>query len=81
MDKSRIGLSRLIQFYETFNRSEGKSHRTVDWYNEVLALFLDWLKATEKPTNLGSIGEMEVREFILSLQGKSGKGNLYPAKL
>ena len=74
MDKSSMELSRLIQFYETFNRSEGKSYRTVDWYTEVLNLFLDWLKLKEKPTNLGYIGEMEVREFILSLREKKWRG-------
>lgn len=67
MDKSGIELSRLIQFYETFNRSEGKSPRTVVWYTEVLSLFLDWLQSNGKPTNLGCIDEKEVRGFILSL--------------
>lgn len=52
MDKSGIELSRLIQFYETFDRSEGKSPRTVAWYTEVLSLFLDWLQLNGKPTNI-----------------------------
>ena len=80
MDKSSIKLSKLIEFYETFNRSEGKSSRTVEWYNEVLNLFHNWLKSEKKKTNLGLISEMEVRGFILSLREKrlKGKGLSHP---
>jgi len=74
MDKGDTDLSRVIEFYETFNRSEGKSPRTVEWYSEVLNLFLDWLRSKGKPTNLGSVGEMEVREFILFLREKRVNG-------
>jgi hypothetical protein len=72
MDNSNIELSVLIQHFEVHNRTEGKSPRTVGWYNEVLGLFLKWLKEKRMPTNLGAIGEMEVRQFILHLQGKPG---------
>jgi len=68
MDKSSIKLSKLIEFYETFNRSEGKSSRTVEWYNEVLNLFHNWLKSEKKKTNLGSISEIEVRGLIFGGQ-------------
>ena len=40
MDRSNIDLSVLIQHYEVHNRTEGKSPRTVQWYNEVLSRFL-----------------------------------------
>lgn len=74
MDKGGIELPKLIQFYETFNRSEGKSPRTVQWYGEVLDLFLNWLRSRQKPINLRAIGEMEVREFILSLRERMWNG-------
>lgn len=74
MKKSDIELFKLIQLYETYNRSEGKSPRTVDWYSEVLDQFLDWMKSEGKPTNLGSISEIDVREFILYLQEKKWRG-------
>ena len=40
----------------------------------MLNLFLDWLRSQQRPTNLGSIGEMEVREFILSLRERKWNG-------
>jgi hypothetical protein len=36
-------LTLLVQHYNAHNRSEGKSPRTVGWYQEVLGLFLRWL--------------------------------------
>ena len=74
MEKSHIELSRLMECYKTFNQSEGKSPRTIEWYEEVLGLFHNWLLSNGKPTNLGSIGEPQVREFILSLRQKLFKG-------
>jgi hypothetical protein len=61
MDKSRVELSVLIQHFEVHNRTEGKSPRTVQWYNDVLGMFLDWLQERGAPTTLDSIREMEVR--------------------
>jgi len=40
-------LSQLIDYYHTFNRSEGKSPATVQWYDEVLRKFLNWLIQAE----------------------------------
>ena len=40
MYKSRSDLSVLMQHFEVHNRTEGKSPRTVGWYNEVLGLFV-----------------------------------------
>ena len=37
-------LTTLISHFEVHNRTEGKSPRTVEWYNDVLRLFLDWLR-------------------------------------
>ncbi len=74
MDKGGIELSKLIQIYGTFNRSEGKSPRTVEWYDEVLKQFSNWLNSKDKPANLGNISETDVREFILYLQEKRWQG-------
>jgi integrase/recombinase XerC/integrase/recombinase XerD len=72
MYKPRIDLSRLIQHFEVHNRSEGKSPRTVGWYNEVLWMFHDWLGAEGLSTTLGSVGDMAARRFILHIQEKPG---------
>jgi len=76
MNKSNIELSHLMECYKTFNQSEGKSPRTIEWYEHVLQLFQDWLQSTGKPTNLGSLGEPEVRDFILALRQKQVKGKV-----
>ena len=72
MDKSNIDLSILKQHYEVNNKTEGKSPKTVSWYNEVLHLFLNYLKCQGMSTSLEDVGEWEVRQFILHLQEKPG---------
>lgn len=72
MDKSRMDLAVLKQHFEVHNRTEGKSARTVGWYNEVLGLFLRWLESQGLPTALWGVGETEVRQFILHIQQKPG---------
>ena len=52
MDKSQVDLSVLMQHFEVHNRTEGKSPRTVRWYNEVLGLVLRWLRSEALPTAL-----------------------------
>ncbi|MBU05143.1 MAG: hypothetical protein CL877_04085 [Dehalococcoidales bacterium] len=39
MDKGEMELNQLIQHFEIFNRSEGKSPKTNKWYSDVLNLF------------------------------------------
>ena len=73
MDKGKIGLNQLVQHFEIFNRSEGKSPKTVKWYSDVLNLFLRWLESEGMSTQIGVIGEFEVRSFILH----SGRFDLF----
>lgn len=72
MDKGKTELTVLIQIFETFNETEGKSDDTVGWYNEVLGLFLTWLVGNHQPTAVGVIDEMVVRGFIRHLQNRPG---------
>ena len=72
MDKSNTDLSTLIKLFETHNRTEGESPRTVGWYNEVLGLLYRWLRENEMPNTLSFIDEMVVRQFILHLQERPG---------
>jgi len=74
MEKGNIELRQLIQHFEVFNRSEGKSPKTVKWYSDVLNLFLNWIESENRPTRLAEIGENEVRAFILHLQDKRING-------
>ena len=72
MDRSHTELSVLKHHYQVHNRTEGKSPCTVEWYDEVLGLLLRWLKEEGRPTNLGAIDEMVIREFLLYLKGRPG---------
>lgn len=72
----KLDITTLIDHFEIHNRTEGKSPRTVEWYNEVLGLFIDWLTDHGLSTGLDQVGEPEVRRFVLHLQqnpGRNGK--------
>jgi len=74
MHKGNIELGQLIQHFEVFNRSEGKSPKTVKWYSDVLNLLLRWLESEDRPTQLAEIGENEIRAFILYLRDRQING-------
>jgi len=68
LDRSSIPLSKLIKHYEAFNRTEGKSPRTIEWYTETLLAFEKFLQNSNRSRSLRDIGIEEAREFILYLQ-------------
>jgi integrase/recombinase XerC/integrase/recombinase XerD len=68
VEKDTIELSALARHFELYNRTEGKSPKTIEWYNQALRLFHRFLIESEKSTTLSDLGEPEVREFILYLQ-------------
>ena len=72
MKRRKLELATLFHQYEVHNRSEGKSPRTVEWYAQVLELFNGWLVSQGKSTFLDDVGEGQVREFTLYLQGRKG---------
>ena len=74
MEKGNIDLPRLIKHFESFNRSEGKSPRTLEWYTYVLEFFRHWLEECGWSTALKDTGEDEVREFVLYLQERQVNG-------
>ncbi|MDO8636961.1 MAG: tyrosine-type recombinase/integrase [Dehalococcoidia bacterium] len=71
MEKKSTDLSALAKHFELYNRTEGKSPKTILWYNVALTQFHRFLKGAEKSTVLGELGETEVRELILYLQEKT----------
>jgi len=73
MDKFSVELSTLIRHFEVHNRTEGKSPNTVQWYNTALQPLYQWLENSGLPTDIGSIGEFEIRRVILHLQSKPGR--------
>ncbi len=75
MDKDIMTLAELIKYFDTYNRSEGKSPPTLHWYRYTLSMFLNWLTATARPLTLGAIDEDVVREFILCRQERVTRGH------
>ena len=68
MNKDDTPIEKLIMQFEAFNRSEGKTSKTVRWYNTGLGLFMDYLKGTNVTPVLGNVDIGVVREYILHLQ-------------
>ena len=72
VNKGKLELSELVEQFELHNRSDGKSEKTVRWYNQSLGLFQNWLSSEGMSTRLRDLGEEEVRHFILHLQSRKG---------
>jgi len=70
----------LARHFELYNRTEGKSPKTIDWYNLALKLFHRFLVESERATRLGDLGDAEVREFILYLERRRWQDNPYVRK-
>ena len=70
LTKESFEISELAKEYELFNKTEGKSPKTIDWYNQSLKQFHRSLIESEQSTRLADLGERQVREFILYLQEK-----------
>lgn len=66
-----LTLRDLIGYYEFHNRTEGKSAKTVSWYNQSLGAFEGFLLRTERSVLVDELGEAEVRAFIAYLQTKT----------
>jgi site-specific recombinase XerD len=68
LEKSRTPLDKLVRHFEAYNRSEGKSARTVEWYTRVLRFYQRYLEEQGHSTELGALTLDVVREFVLYLQ-------------
>ena len=65
-----VSLERLAQHFEAFNRSEGKSPRTVAGYSHILKYFGDYLSEQGLSNRLEDLNILVVRDFVLYLQTK-----------
>ncbi len=66
-----LGLRELIAWYQISNQAEGKSPRTIAWYDEMLKSFLGYLKKELKCHNLSAFNIDNVRSYIINLQNKT----------
>ena len=60
-------LSHLIAYYETCNRCENKSPKTINWYTEILRQFESYLKSRHLPTAIESLDIKIIRDYLVYL--------------
>jgi integrase/recombinase XerC/integrase/recombinase XerD len=75
LEKDSITLERLAKHFEAYNRSEGKSPRTIEWYRRVLRFFQEYLREQNHTTRLGDLNLDVAREFVLYLQTRPKLNN------
>lgn len=68
MDKGNTSLEKLMLQYEALNRTEGKTEKTIRWYNLSLHLLNEFLKQTGRSDLLKDLDLELVRTYILHLQ-------------
>ena len=68
LEKNNTSLDRLVRHFEAYNRSEGRSPRTVEWYSRVLGYFQKYLGQDGYSPRLGDLRLQVVREFVVHLQ-------------
>jgi site-specific recombinase XerD len=71
LTKDSFELLELARHFELYNRTEGKSPKTIRWYNLSIQQFYRFLTEMEKSTKLADLNEGVVRQFILYLQEKT----------
>jgi len=64
-------LTKLISHFAQSNKAEGKSPKTVSWYNEMLFDFVKFLRSTGREAILAELNTVAVREFIVHEQDRS----------
>ncbi len=74
---SHDSLETSIAHYLLFCQTEGKSPRTIRWYQQKLGYFTTFLRDRQLPTQVGDISPQEIRRFIHHLQTevKAGENN------
>ncbi len=69
-NKKDSALSHLFSRYQLSNQAEGKSPKTVQWYNEMLRAFTGYLVTKNSIGDLKAFNIDMVREYILYLRQK-----------
>lgn len=63
-------LDEFIGHYELSNYTDGKSPKTIGWYNDILKSYVRYRKENGYPCDLASFNIDSVREYILYLRSK-----------
>ncbi len=70
IDITEIELKKLILHFEQSNRAEGKSPKTVSWYEEMLSIFTRYLESSGIIPVLANFYLESVRAFIVHEQNR-----------
>jgi len=68
IDMAGLDLRRLIQHFSQSNKAEGKSPKTVVWYEEMIPPFVLFLESNGREAVLAEFSIETVREFIIREQ-------------
>jgi integrase/recombinase XerC/integrase/recombinase XerD len=70
INMAELDLQKLIFHFGQSNKADGKSPKTISWYNEMLTNLVEYLKLTERDAVLGELNVTTVREYIIHEQGR-----------
>jgi len=73
-------LSEYIDYYEVYNRAEGKNPKTINWYSVNLRYFRSYLQSRHLPDSIDSIDIKLLREYVLYLLKRIYIQHIKPAK-
>ena len=68
MNSTKFDLENLIQGFKLACQTEGKSPKTIEWYNGFLERFLRFLDMSGYPSDINQINRDHIRAFIRYLQ-------------
>ena len=68
MNSDILELRNLISGFKICCQTEGKSPRTIEWYDAFLCRFRSFLDSNQLPTIINQINKAHIRQFIIYLQ-------------
>lgn len=71
MERSELSLAQLRQLLLTGKRSEGKSPKTIAWYESALNDFAHWLDCKQLPHVLATFTLENLRAYAVELQDRA----------
>lgn len=70
LDMPNLDLVKLISHFAYSKKAEGRSPKTISWYEEMLIDFVRFLRSTSREAILAEFNPTSVREFIIHEQGR-----------
>ncbi|GCE48251.1 integrase/recombinase XerD [Thermosporothrix hazakensis] len=61
-------IEKAIKGYIIDCRTRGRSYRTIEWYEQKLRVFADWMREEEEIEELEEVSTLHLRAFVLHIQ-------------